>query len=273
MADPLSVAGLAAGLISLSLQVTTGITQYLDALKCRAEELESVRKQNQSIHDMIVVIEASVLKTQSQHHASSQVVVDSIQQCNAEIKSLEDLVAELAGCNTGTWRSLLEAKGRKLRYAFDRSKVQRLAGQLCQAKDMLGTALQVLGVDVSMSALDKMTDIETVTRDTSTDLLATRSELASLHPPLAILDDRLQTVGGRLDHFDSSLTTNTQAISFHVLDGTRLIREDVEVTQTLLSESSSRQTIQLEQIVTDGVIFTTPPGRPNETCNESAVNN
>ncbi|KAK7990018.1 hypothetical protein PG989_010333 [Apiospora arundinis] len=169
---------------------------YLDALKCRAEELESVRTYNQSIRNAIVVIEASVVKRQSQHHASSQVVVDSIQQCNAKIKSLEDLVAELAGCNTGTWRSILEVKGRKLRYAFDRSKVQRLAGKLCQAKNMLGTALQVLGVDVSMSALDKMTDIETVTRDTFTDLLATRSELASLQPPLAILDDRLQTVGG-----------------------------------------------------------------------------
>jgi hypothetical protein len=45
MADPLSIAGTVAGLVSLGLQVCGGITQYLDAIKCLAEELSSARRQ------------------------------------------------------------------------------------------------------------------------------------------------------------------------------------------------------------------------------------
>ncbi|KAK8087749.1 hypothetical protein PG997_002710 [Apiospora hydei] len=78
------------------------------ALKCRAEELESARKRNESLRKLIIVIEATVVKTQSQHQAPSQLVTDSIKQCEAEIQSLEDCVAELAGCDRGTWRSKLQ---------------------------------------------------------------------------------------------------------------------------------------------------------------------
>lgn len=146
MADPLSVAGLAAGLISLGLQVTGGITQYLDALKCRSEDLDSARRHNESLRSAIDIIQASVAQAQAQHHAASQIVIDSIQQCEAEIQSLEELVAELAGCDTGTWRSKLRLNSKKLRYAFDRSKLQRLELRLSQAKDTVDTALQILGV-------------------------------------------------------------------------------------------------------------------------------
>ncbi|KAK8054972.1 hypothetical protein PG993_000199 [Apiospora rasikravindrae] len=146
MADPLSVAGLAAGLVSLSLQVTSGITQYLDALKCRAEELESARKRNESLRNLIIALRTTVAKTQPQHQALSQLVTDSIKQCEAEIQSLEDCVAELAGCDRGTWRSRLQLKSKKLRYAFDRSKLGQLDSRLSQANELLGMALQVLDV-------------------------------------------------------------------------------------------------------------------------------
>ncbi|KAK7934685.1 hypothetical protein PG985_000180 [Apiospora marii] len=144
MADPLSVAGLAAGLVSLSLQVTSGITEYLDALKCRAEELDSVRKRNEFLRASIIVIQSSVAKAQPHHPASSQVVIDTIKYCECEIKSLDDLVAELTGYDSGTWRQRVQLKGKKLRYVFDRPKVQHLTSRLSQANVAIGTALQVL---------------------------------------------------------------------------------------------------------------------------------
>lgn len=146
MADPLSVAGLAAGLVSLSLQVTSGITEYLDALKCRAEELDAVRKHNESLRASIVVIQSSVAKAQPHHQASSQVVLDSIKYCKCEIKALDHLVAELTGYDSGTWRQRMQLKGKKLRYAFDRPKIQHLTNRLSQANATVGTALQVLGM-------------------------------------------------------------------------------------------------------------------------------
>ncbi|KAK8044797.1 hypothetical protein PG993_004821 [Apiospora rasikravindrae] len=154
MADPLSVAGLAAGLVSLSLHLTSGITNYLDAVKCRAEELASARGHNESLRQTIVVLQSTLRKTQPLHPASTQIVVDALKPCETELKSLEDLVARLAGCGTGTntWKSKLLDKSRKLRYALDRSKIQQLSSRLSQANTSLSVALQVLGVDVNQSS-------------------------------------------------------------------------------------------------------------------------
>ncbi|KAK8102350.1 hypothetical protein PG984_015496 [Apiospora sp. TS-2023a] len=146
MADPLSVAGLAAGLVSLGLQLTGGITDYLDAVKCRGKELASARGHNGSLRQTIAVLEATVAKTQIPHPASFQIVDHALKPTKTELKALEDLVDDLADCDTGTWRSKLSDKSRKLRYAFDRGKIQQLATQLSQANMTLSIALQVLGV-------------------------------------------------------------------------------------------------------------------------------
>ncbi|KAK8101968.1 hypothetical protein PG999_012342 [Apiospora kogelbergensis] len=145
MADPLSVAGLAAGLVSLSLEVTSGITQYLDALKSRTEELDSARKHNEYLRVSIIAIQASVARAQPHHQAASQVVIDAIKQCECAIKSLEDLVAELTGCDSSTWQRV-RLKGKKLRYAFDRPKVHQLTSRLADANATIGTALQILAM-------------------------------------------------------------------------------------------------------------------------------
>ncbi|KAK8096053.1 hypothetical protein PG999_014075 [Apiospora kogelbergensis] len=248
MADPLSVAGLAAGLISLGLQVTGGITQYLDALKCRSEELDSARKHNDSLRSAIAIIQASVAQAQAQHHAASQIVIGSIQQCEAEIQSLEELVAELAGCDTGTWRSKLRLNSKKLRYAFDRSKLQRLELRLSQAKDTVDTAMQTLGVNINQSILDKTTDIEIVTREIPSDLLAIKLNIDSLHPSLARLGERFSTVEREVGHLRSNITTSDQTMTAHLLETTRAIREDNKIIQTLVSVSDTRSNDLLVQI-------------------------
>lgn len=146
MADPLSVAGLAAGVVSLGLQLTGGIANYLDAVKYRAKELSSAREHNESLRQIIAVLQSTVVKTQGSHPNSAQIVIDALKPTETQLKSLEDLVDDLAGCDTGTWRSKLSDKGRKLRYALDRSKIQQLAAQLLQTNATLSVALQVLGV-------------------------------------------------------------------------------------------------------------------------------
>lgn len=72
---------------------------------------------------------------------------------------------------------------------------------------------------MTQSTLEKLAGIETVSRDISTDLLATRSEVASL-----------ETVTSRL------------------YGNACLVRDDVQQTQTLISVSSRHQQTQLEHI-------------------------
>lgn len=56
MADPISVAGLVTGVISLGLQVAGGLSNYLDAVKGRSEELHSVKQQATNMKDQLLTI-------------------------------------------------------------------------------------------------------------------------------------------------------------------------------------------------------------------------
>ncbi|KAK7972639.1 hypothetical protein PG988_006773 [Apiospora saccharicola] len=249
MADPLSVAGLAAGLVSLGLQLTGGITNYLDAVKCRGKELASARGHNESLRQTIAVLEATVAKTQIPQPASFQIVDHALKPTKTQLKALEDLVDDLAGCDTGTWKSKLSNKSRKLWYAFDRSKIQQLATQLSQANMTLSIALQVLGVDVSQSNFDKLTGIETISHGissnlhgVSSDLLATRSEVASLHHPLSQMGDRFSTLERGIGRLNHAITTGNRSITTQLLQTT-------QHTHNLVSVFSHREHNTLEQIV------------------------
>ncbi|KAK7968822.1 hypothetical protein PG988_007895 [Apiospora saccharicola] len=246
MADPLSIAGLAAGLVSLSLQVTAGITQYLDALKCRAEELESTRKRNESLRQLLAVIDTTVVKTQSRHQAPSQAVANCVKQCETGIQSLEDLVAEISGCDRGTWRSKLQLKSKNLRCAFDRSKVQQLDTRLSQVNELLAIALQVLGVDLGQSTFDKVTEIGTLSQGFSTDLQATRSEIASLHTLLRRIESRSYTIQHGVDQLYDTITTRHEVDSTRMLEVSSADSDDSHATQALTAGSLSRQKSQFE---------------------------
>ncbi|KAK8084396.1 hypothetical protein PG997_005667 [Apiospora hydei] len=75
MAEPLSLAASVAGLISLGLQVTGGIAKYLDAAKCRDEELSAVRQQNALLTDTLATIEKTTGKLS---HLSPELAIDGI---------------------------------------------------------------------------------------------------------------------------------------------------------------------------------------------------
>jgi chromosome segregation ATPase len=148
MADPLSVAGLTAGLVSLGLQVSGGITQYIDALDCREKDIASAKQQNDSLHKTLQTIEASLVQLRRDHHAATTAVQACLDSCQTELKDLQKLVAELAVPNQPVIdrRSKIRNRGKKLLYPFDRPKLQQLETRLRNANATLQLALQALGL-------------------------------------------------------------------------------------------------------------------------------
>lgn len=153
MADPLSVAASAAGLLSLGIQVTQGISTYLDALKCRQEDLDVVSRKNDALRHIIGSVN-SIVPSQQPLNRPHAAVRDCIAICKDELEGLETLVAQLSGCkNTQTWKTRLQNQSRKLSYPFTRSRVQELSQQLDQANGTLQVALEGLGMYVSVPLL------------------------------------------------------------------------------------------------------------------------
>ena len=148
MADPLSVAGLTAGLVSLGLQVSGGITQYIDALDCREAEISSAKQLNDCLQKTLQFIEESLSDFRNDHHAATAVVQACLETCKANLKTLHNLLAELAGPGqtmTGR-RSRIKSQGKKLLYPFSRPKLQQLETNLRNANATLQSALQALGL-------------------------------------------------------------------------------------------------------------------------------
>ncbi|KAK7972560.1 hypothetical protein PG988_006694 [Apiospora saccharicola] len=100
--DPVSLAASVAGLTSLGIQVTGGISTYLDALKCRDEELEAIRAR---------IRPSAIPLPRSREH---------------DLDALDDFVAQLAGSDRSAWRLRLTDKYRALHFAFDRPKIREL---------------------------------------------------------------------------------------------------------------------------------------------------
>jgi len=151
MADPLSVAGLAAGLVSLGLQVCGGVITYLDALDCREQDLVSLRQYHSSVHQTLQVVEASLGQLQQAHQGAADAARSCLDACHTELKGLETLLAELT---SGTQpagsglrrRDKFKQEGKKLLYPFSRPKLEQLEARLQNANKALQLALQALGL-------------------------------------------------------------------------------------------------------------------------------
>lgn len=73
MADPLSVAGLATGVVSLGLQVTGGLLSYLVAIRSREDDLVLAKPYVGSIQAAINHINSSPLGAQASQAASASI--------------------------------------------------------------------------------------------------------------------------------------------------------------------------------------------------------
>jgi chromosome segregation ATPase len=148
MADPLSVAGLATGVVSLGLQVCGGITSYLDALKCREQDIASARQQTDCLDKALQVVEASLPQPQQEHQAPTAAVRGCLDSCSQELEALQTLVAQLAGPDQALsgGREKIQALSKKLCYPFNRPKIEQLEMRLRNTNATLQLALQALGM-------------------------------------------------------------------------------------------------------------------------------
>ncbi|KAK7959814.1 uncharacterized protein PG986_004668 [Apiospora aurea] len=108
-AESVGLAASVAGLVSLGLQITGGIASYLDALESRRDELTSVRRQNDALAAALDTIKTATSHNsfQGQQHVSA--TERNTQCCKAELQAIEELLAELADCDTTTWRQDISA--------------------------------------------------------------------------------------------------------------------------------------------------------------------
>ncbi|KAK8022026.1 hypothetical protein PG993_012793 [Apiospora rasikravindrae] len=150
MAEALGLAASVAGLVSLGLQVTSGIATYLDAVESRQDELASVKRQNDALAASLNIIKMAAASSRSAQNHHGQEITTNIQSCEADLREVEVLLAALANCDTtDTWRQRLRSKKKKLSYVFDRPKVQQVVQRLHTANQILQLTLSGITMQVT----------------------------------------------------------------------------------------------------------------------------
>ncbi|KAK0615114.1 hypothetical protein B0T17DRAFT_657363 [Bombardia bombarda] len=205
MADPLSVAGLAAGLVSLGLQVYEGLTNYLDAIKGREEEVASISRQANALKASLEMVDRSI---QSAGPIRSQVDNDTVAQCleacRRDLKLLEDEVATVKLPPAPQAGTTLGDKAKEtvkvLSYPGHRSRMKKVEERVQVANKTLQIALQTMGLDLSLTILNTLstaqphptviTGIDGVKQDTSKALVL----LQGSHQSLQSMNNGITTV-------------------------------------------------------------------------------
>lgn len=144
--DVIVMAGLGAGAISLGLDVCSGIATYLDAVKCRHEELASIRRKNNALQAIFKAINNYLPRIDAQNGSSITSVTECLSSAEAELKALETLTTHLTGCGTSVSgrRDKMKQKAKNLTYPFDRQKLQQLEMRIDSTTSTLSLAMQNL---------------------------------------------------------------------------------------------------------------------------------
>ncbi|KAF7511002.1 hypothetical protein GJ744_005548 [Endocarpon pusillum] len=195
MSDPVSVAGTAVGIVSLGLVLCHGLTEYLQALKCRKEDIESISRQVDCLQSALNVISFALPKLSSDHQNAGHAVERCLYLCKDEMKQLSDRLSELKDqSHSDSFNQKLRLQARKLVYPFKQGSLRRLEDSVMKINQILSTALQAAGLDVSGAQLETIS------------LLATKSETTA-HNVSSVMDS-VSTLNSDIKSVESMLSRN-----------------------------------------------------------------
>ncbi|KAF0317341.1 hypothetical protein GQ607_015388 [Colletotrichum asianum] len=167
MAEPVGIIGTAAGLVSLGLQLYGEISNYLDAVKGRQEDLDFARRQCMNLKRCIDAIDTAITSPTFLLTGSRDTLDASVQDCQRELGALNELVLRLQGppSPASTVSAKLREKGRKLAFPFLRKGMQELESRLESTINVLQLSTQTLGLDVLRTTHVRLGNVKSVMND------------------------------------------------------------------------------------------------------------
>jgi hypothetical protein len=152
MADPLSIAGSAVGIVSIGLQVTSDFLRYLSSFKNQAKELSAVNNKLSGLQSSLRVLEStlkSIPDVSSARAQTIQLVNESIAACTEGVENLKGFWDKCGGNLTvedGNISAGLKKLKAKVAFPFNRDALQDLERIVNGLQENVGTSLAVLGM-------------------------------------------------------------------------------------------------------------------------------
>ncbi|OBR16345.1 Ankyrin repeat-containing protein [Colletotrichum higginsianum IMI 349063] len=148
--------GTVVGVVSLGLQVCSGLNTYLDGVQGHREETESTRRRCNYMEALVKQIEdAQQHNSASFSGSGSPSLQPVLTGAQTELSSLRDYLNKVcaeASTPQTTIAQKIEGQKRKLLYPFRRDHLNRLGERLATANKALQTALNLVQIELSLEA-------------------------------------------------------------------------------------------------------------------------
>ncbi|KAI1854522.1 hypothetical protein JX266_000640 [Neoarthrinium moseri] len=196
MADPISLAASAAGIVSLGLTVCSGLTSYIDGIRDRKSELSTLSTQAQNLLATLSVLKGAESSIVAMHPAGAPALESAFKSVKEELQALELFLNEkqdASSQSSGMVASLKEQK-RKVTFPFHRPTLEKLQKKLDSANGGLQTILHVLGLAATAAVNTTICEVKTTVNNSHSTILSVESGIRSLETSMSSMSLSTTTI-------------------------------------------------------------------------------
>lgn len=161
MADPLSIAGTAAGLISLGIQVTHSLVDFYNSYKSQDSALAGMVERLECLSDIFQCLEKTLSdrRIQAEEQSLIKSIEMSIGQCDELIYELQEECQKFHKTSNGI-AAAIRVGARRVTYPFRQSTLQKLDEGVREIQDNLSSAMNVLQLKDNRKTQDDIAEVK-----------------------------------------------------------------------------------------------------------------
>lgn len=153
MSDPLSVAGSAVGIISLGIQVSQGVYNYISSMRGRDKDIDTASTQVSHLLRTFQALSDLIPKIQSLPDSDTE-AIQTLRQCLQEsergVEELRVLLESLQNVVASDLKGKIKNTGRLLSFGLRREGLTQIQDKVLRLTETTELALQVINTWASL---------------------------------------------------------------------------------------------------------------------------
>ena len=162
MADPLSIVGSVAGVVSLGIQVTQSLVDFYYSYRHRNSELTGITERLEGLAEAFQSLRKALSSRTFQADERSLVksIETSITTCNELVHELQDEYQKLSNPSSTGLTAAIKVAGRRVAYPFRQSTLQKIDEDIGEIRANVSYALNILQLKDTYRVQDNITEMK-----------------------------------------------------------------------------------------------------------------
>ncbi|KAF5670215.1 hypothetical protein FHETE_4587 [Fusarium heterosporum] len=221
MADPLSLAGSAVGIISLGIQVCNGLLVYADAIRGRSQDLSDHLDQVQPLLALFKSLELTATRLETLNPENAKILRDNMSQTEGKLKSLQVLLDDVGISPSATTdiKGKMKETFRVVVYPIKKSKLKGARQTVQALLSSLTATIQTVGLDLEISQNHILNEAHKTVAVIKSNSIEMKAEMATSYNKVADVEGRLISVQQDLCGFSKKADGELGFISADTKEG------------------------------------------------------